>query len=126
MDVLADTSVWVAHFRSSSAPLKELLTTNRLLMHPLVLLELACGSPPAPRSSTLARLRSLRQAAVATVDEVLVMVEREGLHDRGCGAVDLSLLTSVRLTPGTTLWTLDLDLDALARRFQLSYAPAVY
>ncbi|MDQ2779719.1 MAG: VapC toxin family PIN domain ribonuclease [Pseudomonadota bacterium] len=125
MEVLADTSVWIAHFRNASADLKHLLITNRLLMHPLVLLELACVSPPAPRKGTLGRLRSLPQAPVATVDEVLAMVEGECLYDRGCGAVDLSLLTSVRLRPGTKLWTLDRDLGALARRFKLTYAPVM-
>ena len=126
MNVLADTSVWIAHFRNASAQLNELLMADRLLTHPLVLLELACGSPPAPRKRTLGPLNLLRQTAIATTDEVLLLIERERLFDRGCGAVDLSLLTSVRLTPGTTLWTLDRDLLAIAKRFHLSFAPVMH
>lgn len=49
---LVDTSVWVAHFRQNNRLLTELLGRGLVLTHPLVLGELACGTPPA-RAQTL-------------------------------------------------------------------------
>lgn len=124
--VLVDTSVWVAHFRQALPALQALLATDQVLCHPLVVLELACGTPPAPRDRSLANLRSLERAAVATIDETLAMVERERLYDAGCGAVDVALLASVRLTAGARLWTLDKKLHALALRLQVAYADTLH
>ncbi len=120
--VLVDTSVWVHHFRRGEAGLANLLASDGVLVHPLVMLELACGTPPAPRSQTLAHLRQLRQAASATQDEVLELIERKRLYDTGCGAVDICLLASTLLTPGARLWTRDRQLQVLAARFGVDYA----
>ncbi len=122
--VLADTSIWVAHFRRANAELQALASADRLLCHPLVVLELACGTPPAPRQTTLSALRQLRQATQASLDETLALVEGERLFDAGCGAVDMALLAAVRLTPGALLWTLDKPLQALARRLGVAHAAA--
>lgn len=100
--VLVDTSVWVAHFRQRDARLQELLQIDQVLCHPLIVLEIACGTPPA-RQCTLADLRSLRRPAIASEDEILMLIERERLADSGCGAVDAALLASVLLTPGARL-----------------------
>jgi predicted nucleic acid-binding protein len=122
--VLVDTSVWVAHFRSANATLQSLLTADRVLCHPLVVMELACGTPPAPRERTLGELRLLRQAVVATTDAALALIEQEQLQDSGCGAVDIALLASTLYTPGALLWTLDKKLDALASRLGVSFTTA--
>jgi len=114
--ILADTSVWIAHFRNANPVLQSLLSTDQVLCHPMILLELACGTPPAPRERTLGDLRQLQQAVVATTDETLSLIEREQFHDSGCGAVDMTLLASVLITPDTLLWTIDKKLDALAAR----------
>ena len=114
--VLADTSVWVAHFRDADAALQSLVAMDQLLCHPLILIELACGTPPAPRERTLGDLKKLQQAVIATTDEILALVEREQFHDSGCGAVDIALLASVLLTPDALLWTRDQHLGALAAR----------
>jgi hypothetical protein len=68
-------------------------------------LELACGTPPAPRERTLGDLRRLRQSVIATPDETLALVTRERLHESGCGTVDVLLLASVLLTADAQLWT---------------------
>lgn len=52
--VIVDTSVWVHHFRHGSKSLLNLHGNDQVLCHPLILLEIACGSPPAPRYKTLA------------------------------------------------------------------------
>jgi predicted nucleic acid-binding protein len=120
--VLADSSVWVAHFRKSNRLLQSLLAADRLLCHPLIVLELACGTPPAPRERTLSDLVKLQQSLIATTQETLGLIEKEQLQDLGCGAVDMSLLASALLTPDTLLWTGDRNLDALATRFGVAFS----
>jgi len=121
---LADTSVWVAHFRQAKPVLQSLIAMDQVVCHPLIVLELACGSPPAPRERTIGDLKNLQQAIVATTDETLALIEREQLHDSGCGAIDLALLASVLLTPDTLLWTLDKKLGALAVRMGVAFETA--
>ncbi|MFN7152292.1 MAG: type II toxin-antitoxin system VapC family toxin [Acidovorax sp.] len=123
--VLVDTSVWVDHFRQRNAPLVALLAQDVVLMHPLVLGELACGTPPS-RAQTLADLQRLQATQQATVREVIVLVERERLFGLGCGLVDLSLLASALMTPGATLWTLDRRLATMAERFGIAHRAAVH
>lgn len=122
--VLADTSIWVEHFRRANPVLQSLVATDQVMCHPLIVLELACGSPPAPRSRTLADLRRLQQAVVATTDEIFALIENKRLYESGCGAVDVALLASVLLTPDALLWTADRKLDALATRSKVEYRPA--
>ena len=119
--VLADTSVWVAHFRKPNPDLQTLLSADQVLCHPLVLIEIACGTPPAPRERTLSDLRQLRSASVANTDETLALIEREQLQDSGCGAIDLLLVGAVLLTSDAVLWTLDKNLRALAARLDISF-----
>ena len=119
--VLVDTSVWVGHFRRANPVLRSLLENDRVLCHPLIVLELACGTPPAPRERTLGDLKLLRQAKGATTEEVLSLIETERLFDTGCGAVDIALLASVLLTPNARLWTADRNLEALAARLDVAF-----
>ena len=119
--VLADTSVWISHFRKPNPVLQTLLSADQVLCHPMVLIEIACGTPPTPRERTLSDLRQLRSATVANTEEALALIEREKLQDSGCGAVDILLLGSVLLTSNALLWTLDKNLEALAARFDLSF-----
>ena len=119
--VLVDTSVWVAHFRKSNAPFEALLLNDRVLCHPLVLLELACGSPPSPRSTTLGYLKKLQQATVATPTETLAFIEKHQLYESGCGAIDISLLTSTLISKNALLWTFDKQLEKLATQLGISY-----
>lgn len=123
--VLADSSVWVAHFRKSNGLLRSMLATDQVLCHPLIVLELACGTPPAPRERTLRDLKTLKQTIIATTEETHELIERERLQDLGCGAVDMSLLASVLLTPDSLLWTIDKNLEALATRFSVAFSAAI-
>ncbi|KQP19795.1 type II toxin-antitoxin system VapC family toxin [Pseudorhodoferax sp. Leaf267] len=122
MSVLVDTSVWVAHFRQPSHILVALLARDLVLVHPLVIGELACGTPPA-RAQTLRDIARLQTAQQAGQREVLDFIEREALFGLGCGFVDMTLLTSTLLTPGARLWTLDKRLAALAGRFDVAHPP---
>ena len=122
MNVLVDTSVWVAHFRQNNVALVDLIERDRVLGHPLGLAEIACGTPPAPRDQTLGDMALLRQAHYASLPEVMAFIEREKLYGLGCGFVDVALLASTLLTPVATLWTLDKRLLDLATRFGVEFA----
>jgi predicted nucleic acid-binding protein len=121
--VLVDTSVWVEHFRQHDDQLVGLLQSDLVLMHPLILGEIACGTPPN-RVQTLRDLASLQQAQRAGIRETMDFVERERLFGLGCGLVDLQLLASTLMTPNTALWTRDKRLHALAERFDVACHPA--
>jgi len=121
--VLVDTSVWVDHFRRRNDALIQLLAQDRVLVHPFVIGEIACGTPPA-RARTLADLDQLQPSQQASAREVLAFVERERLFGLGCGWVDMVLLASALMTPGAALWTLDGRLATLAERLGVSH-PAV-
>lgn len=118
--VLIDTSVWVAHFRQHNAALVALLAADRVLMHPMVLGELACGTPPE-RQRTLSDLGLLQATQQASLQEVMAFLDRERLYGLGCGLVDMSLLASTLVTPGATLWTLDKRLAELASRYKVAH-----
>jgi predicted nucleic acid-binding protein len=121
MSVLIDTSVWVDHFRQRNESLVQLITTDQALTHPLVILELACGTPPGPRARTLRDIGLLRRAQQATGPEVLQFIETKQLYGKGCGGVDLTLLASTLMTPGASLWTRDRRLEKLAQQFNVAY-----
>ncbi len=122
-EVLADTSVWIDHFRHGNATLVELLARDAVLIHPMILGELACGTPPQ-RTRTLADLAELRQTRQASLREVTALVEREQLFGLGCGLIDMTLLASTLMTPGAVLWTRDERLSEIAQRFGVMYLPA--
>jgi predicted nucleic acid-binding protein len=122
MNVLVDTSVWVAHFRNANATLVDLAGRDGVLGHALILAEIACGTPPAPREQTLGDLALLRQAHPASLTEVLDLIEREKLYGLGCGFIDIALLASACITPNATLWTLDKNLSDLAKRFGVQFS----
>lgn len=121
MNVLIDTSVWIDHFRRRNESLVHLITTDQALTHPLVLVELACGTPPAPRARPLHDIGLLRHAQQATCSEVMQFIETEHLYGQGCGGVDLTLLASTLITPGAQIWTQDNRLATLARRLGVDY-----
>ncbi len=123
--VLVDTSVWVDHFRQHSDVLVDLLELDLVMVHPLIIGEIACGTPP-DRIRTLSDLGSLHQTQQAGIREAIEFIERERLFGLGCGLVDLLLLASTLMTSGIELWTLDKRLNALAERFGVMHQPAVH
>ncbi|WP_256080759.1 type II toxin-antitoxin system VapC family toxin [Massilia sp. YIM B04103] len=120
--ILVDTSIWVDHFRRRNDILINLLESDLVLTHPMIVGEIACGTLPT-RTQTLRDLDLLQQAQRASFHEVQVFIEREKLYGLGCGLVDLFLLMSTLLTPGVQLWTLDKRLTIQAKRFQVLYRP---
>ncbi|MEY4978849.1 MAG: hypothetical protein RLZZ352_1119 [Pseudomonadota bacterium] len=123
--VLVDTSVWVDHFRHQNNALVSLLERDRVVIHPLVIAEIACGTPPR-RQQTLSDLSSLQTVIPPNFEETLSFIEREKLFGLGCGWVDLQLLHATQLGVGLTFWTLDKRLHALAQRFGVAYSLTVH
>jgi hypothetical protein len=76
------------------------------------------------RARTLSDLATLPKTQQASLIEVRELIEREHLYGLGCGLVDLTLLASTLLTPGSRLWTRDKRLAQLTERFGIAYAPA--
>ncbi len=111
--ILADTSVWVDHFRRRNARLTELLENAAVLCHPFIVGELACGELD-PRREILALLDRRPRAVVADHDEVLAFVESNRLIGSGIGWIDAHLLASAVLSDAT-IWTLDRRLQRIAR-----------
>lgn len=126
MNVLIDTSVWIDHFRRRNDALVDLLARDLAATHPMVIVDLACGTAPSPRTQTLGDLALLTMVRQATLNEVQEFIEREKLYGLGCGFVDVNLLASVIITPNTSLWTLDKRLGDLAQRFAVAYQPSLH
>ena len=122
MSVLIDTSVWVDHFRRTNETLANLIVLDEGLTHPMVVGELACGTPPEPRLRTLGDIELLPAARQATWQEIRTLIESERLYGVGCGLVDIALIASTLVTPGARLWTLDRRLDELASRLGVAFA----
>ena len=109
---LADTSVWVEHFRRGHPGLRKLLEEGEIVMHPLVYGELACGHLP-DRTRTLSLLAELPSLTPADDSAVLYAIHLRKWSGRGIGWMDAHLLTSALLTRAP-LWTLDRKLHGLA------------
>ena len=111
--ILVDTSVWVEHLRSGNATLASELEAGRVLAHPFVIGEVACGTL-RNRHEMLELLGRLPSAPMATHAEALDFLERRALMGRGVGFVDVHLLASAALAAPARLWTRDRHLAAIA------------
>ncbi len=122
--ILADTSIWIDHFRQGDAELRKIIEDDRLLCHPAVIGELALGSLK-DRDSVISFLVAQRVAVVATHDEVMTVIDRHSIFSMGIGYTDVHLLASVLLDQRAALWTRDKRLLAAAERAGASmYVPA--
>lgn len=111
--ILADTSVWLDHFRGKENRLHECLDRGIVLMHPFILGEIACGNLKN-RRYVLMLLSKLPSAEKALDKEVFDFIEKRSLFGRGVGFIDMHLLAATTLTPHARLWTLDTRLRDIA------------
>jgi hypothetical protein len=118
--VLVDTSVWVFHLRKGSPELADLLNNGKVLCHPFILGELACGNLK-DRPVIFSYLELLPMSVVAENEEVLSFIENNRLMGKGLGYVDVHLLTSAVLT-GVWVWILDKKLSQTADNLNLKYS----
>jgi predicted nucleic acid-binding protein len=117
--ILADTSIWIDHFRRSDTGLSRLLSLDQVLTHPFVIGEIALGVLPQG-SPILEDLQRLRRVRIADDREILHFVAARKLSGAGIGLVDAHLLAAVTLTPGSRLWTRDKKLLKVAERMNMT------
>lgn len=111
--ILADTSVWVDHFRKRDAALSRELQRNNISIHPFIITELVLGNLP-DRQNAMSSLDRLPMVKVAQVHEVRRLIETHSLFQRGIGFVDAHLIASTLITPHTVLWSRDRRLQDVA------------
>jgi predicted nucleic acid-binding protein len=121
--ILADTSIWIDHFRSGNLrsrnnELRKHLNEGQIVIHPSIVAELALGSLQE-RTKTLALLDLLPQVQVAQLSEVRRMIEARRLYGLGIGLTDAHLIASVFINPSTLLWTRDRRLRKAAEALSL-------
>jgi predicted nucleic acid-binding protein len=119
--ILVDTSIWVDHLRQGNRDLQGLLQNDRVLTHPFVVGELACGSLQN-RTEILRLLQELPQARVAEHTEVLGFIESRHLWGKGIGWIDAHLLAAALLSRAR-LWTGDKQLSTVAAALRLNPTP---
>ena len=117
--VIVDTSIWVTHLRRGSRHLEELLLDAKVVCHPFVVGELACGNLKN-RDEFLSLLQSLPMAPTVVLDELLYFIERHRLTAKGLGFVDVNLLASAHLSR-IPLWTSDKRLRSAATELELAH-----
>ena len=118
--ILADTSVWIDHFRHGRSRLGQLLLDGEVVSHPFVIGEVACGSL-TNRGEILILLETLPKVVIADHLEVLRLVDTKRLYGRGLGWIDMHLLASARLGR-QSLWSADRRLRETATRLGLTDA----
>lgn len=120
--ILVDSSVWIDHFRKPNSRLANLLNNEHVLVHPLVIGEIACGNLKN-RTEIIALLHALPQVHQADDEEILFFLERHRLNGRGIGLIDVHLLASCFISHGPVdpcfLWTADKRLKAVARHVRV-------
>ena len=72
--ILADTSAWIDHLRRASPTLAWALEQQKLVMHPFVIGEIACGMIKR-RQIVLELFAELPPAIVATHEEVMALTK---------------------------------------------------
>ncbi|MGA3335241.1 MAG: type II toxin-antitoxin system VapC family toxin [Terracidiphilus sp.] len=112
--ILADTSIWVGHFRGRNPEMEKRLRRGQIAMHPFIVAELALGSLH-DRRKKLDDMEALLEVKVAQLSEVRHMIEAHALYSKGIGLTDAHLIASCLMTPGTQLWTRDGALEKTAR-----------
>ena len=112
--ILADTSIWVDYLRRGTPEMQERLSKGQIAMHPFIVAEIALGSLHN-RKKRLDDMEALLEVRVAQLNEVRHMIESHALYSKGIGLTDAHLIASCLLTPGTELWTRDVDMEKVAR-----------
>lgn len=117
--IIADSSVWIDHFRSGDAELIELLTAGKVLTHSFVIGELALSNF-RKRAVVLRLLFDLPKAIAASDNEALEFIENNKLYGFGIGYIDAHLLASAFLS-SSRLWARDKKLNEAAKKLGCAY-----
>ena len=118
--ILADSSVWIDHLIVEDPHLVSMLDQQEILIHPMVIGELACGNM-RDRADMMRLFRRLPKILAASHDEVLFLIEYHQMMGRGIGFIDAHLLAAAVMSAPTQLWTKDRRLMALASELGVAY-----
>ncbi|MBN8553975.1 MAG: PIN domain-containing protein [Deltaproteobacteria bacterium] len=117
--VIVDTNIWINHFKNKNSVLEELLTEDRVVLHPFILGELACGNLDR-RAEILELFSWLPKSEILSEEEVLSFLASEKIYGKGLGWIDVHLLGAARISRAQ-LWTLDKALLKEAKRFSINF-----
>ena len=121
--LLVDTSVWVRHLREGDPDLEKLLNHGKVMCHPYIIGELACGNLNN-RHEVLLLLQLLPPATLANHEEILQFIEENQLMGKGLGYIDVHLSASAVLT-GVQMWSYDRRLNETNERLGIKYKPVL-
>ena len=117
--ILVDTSVWIDHLSVGEDRLDALLNGGRVMAHPFVIGELACGNIHN-RAEVLKLLKNLPQAPVASQEEMLFFIDNNKLMGRGIGFIDAHLMAATAMADSSRIWTRDKRLERAASDLNLA------
>ncbi len=117
--VLVDTSVWISHLRDGNSRLQKLLEDCRVVTHPFIIGELACGNI-SNRAEIISLMKSLPLLDVIEHEELLLFIEHNQVMGKGLGFVDVHLVVSAMLA-GIPLWTQDKKLRQVCSRLNIDF-----
>jgi predicted nucleic acid-binding protein len=121
MHVLVDTSVWFQHFRDPDAVLLDLLARNAVVVHTIVIGEIAVGGV-RNRDVILADLHALPGVIEYAPKYCLRYLESKRLYGLGIGWCDLQLLVSADHC-AIPIWTFDTRMAVQAAALGLAWTP---
>lgn len=120
--ILVDSSIWIDHINKSDEELAGLMRRRRVLLHPMVVAEIALGSL-TDRQILSSQLAILPATSVVPHAEIMATIEWRKLYGCGIGYVDLHLLAAAQ-SVGALLWTRDKKLLKQATRLGVAFTPA--
>ena len=119
MKVLVDTSVWVDYLRAGDQALAEMLTHENVLMHSMIIGELACGNLK-DREGLMEMWKELPVIPTISDTSAVEFLEEKNLMGTGIGFIDIHLLAAVEQN-STILWTRDKNLLSAANLLGLAF-----
>lgn len=119
--VLVDTSIWIDHLHRPEPHLVRLLEEGAVVIHPMVLGELALGTL-RDRENVLRLLGDLPELLPATHIEARLFIEQRSAFGRGLSLVDIHLVAAA-LIGRAVLWTRDRRLAAFAQEAGCGWEP---
>ena len=118
--VLVDTSVWVSHFRHGNSRLQKLLKQSRIVSHPFIIGELACGNI-SNGTEIISLIQSLPMLDAVEHEELLLFIVHNKMMGRGLGFVDVHLMAAAMLA-GIPIWTQDKKLKQACSRLGIDFS----
>ena len=110
--------------RDSLPEFRQLLATGDVLIYPMAIGEIACGTIHG-RSGFLAYLRSLLRIAEVSPESVLQEIEAGGFMGRGIRFIDAHLLSSVTADGSASLWNRDRRLERIAGELGVAFSESL-